>query len=460
MPLNKPRIMGLETEYSILPNHRDEEAVHSVHPYLPDHVAITRDGFMSNGARFYVDCGHHPEYATPECLSGKSVAIAARAGSVIVRRTFENKFRSLKNGSDFSLTSRTIDRVGNSVASHENYFLGHAPQLEGLSRDILPHMISRIIFTGPGMVDSSGRYFLDQRAENMSDIPAGGGTTTAFRPFIADRLNGNHTDKGRRLQVIAGSANMMSWPVQFRFDSTSLVLRLIEYGLVPAGLQVGNAGHQMRAISHQNFGDNGRLDKTITLTNGKTITAPELQLEYASMAYNTLAEPGYLSEYETNFAKMWAEAAQDVVDGKIDRWKTRIEWLAKLDLLERLDAKRRRTLLEKSSIDLQYHLHARSGIHTLLRKNGLVEEVVTSQQVRNARYFSPDNTRARSRGDFIFRASEKSGEKVVGLTVDWHGWSQSSTLYTSEALTKKKKAALERLQNDPYSTEQDFEDLP
>ena len=41
------------------------EVVRRTEPHLPD--ARSRDGvFLRNGGRLYLDCGSHPEWATPE----------------------------------------------------------------------------------------------------------------------------------------------------------------------------------------------------------------------------------------------------------------------------------------------------------------------------------------------------------------------------------------------------------
>ncbi|MGD2151947.1 MAG: proteasome accessory factor PafA2 family protein, partial [Gemmatimonadales bacterium] len=38
------------------------------------------DLFLGNGARLYIDCGLHPEWATPECTTPAEVVSYLRAG--------------------------------------------------------------------------------------------------------------------------------------------------------------------------------------------------------------------------------------------------------------------------------------------------------------------------------------------------------------------------------------------
>ena len=71
-------LFGVETEYACVPvlpaNLSDSDVTvpdqlvqraRETLAHLPDRRSSGI--FLGNGARFYVDCGSHPEYATPEC---------------------------------------------------------------------------------------------------------------------------------------------------------------------------------------------------------------------------------------------------------------------------------------------------------------------------------------------------------------------------------------------------------
>ena len=68
----KKRIYGLENEFGIAFTSHGRRTLPSekVVRYLFEKL-ITTEGFLNvfleNGARFYLDTGCHPEYATPEC---------------------------------------------------------------------------------------------------------------------------------------------------------------------------------------------------------------------------------------------------------------------------------------------------------------------------------------------------------------------------------------------------------
>jgi len=85
----KKRIYGLESEYGIIftsDGKRTLPAEKAVR-YLFEKL-ITTEGFLNvfleNGARFYLDTGCHPEYATPECASPLDLVIYDKAGERIL----------------------------------------------------------------------------------------------------------------------------------------------------------------------------------------------------------------------------------------------------------------------------------------------------------------------------------------------------------------------------------------
>src|SRR6185369_694374 len=91
----EPLLFGLETEYAIgavdargVPVDRALQVMtiiaeaQTTYPYLPDETL--RGLFLPNGARFYLDAGHHPEMSTPECDNPWDVVRYTMAGHRIV----------------------------------------------------------------------------------------------------------------------------------------------------------------------------------------------------------------------------------------------------------------------------------------------------------------------------------------------------------------------------------------
>src|SRR3989338_5174503 len=85
----RPRVTGLETEYALMSGKEAPFLVNqgptsvlltSLFPSSPIFSNHYANSFLYNGARFYVDTGSHPEYATPECQSVKTLTAHERAG--------------------------------------------------------------------------------------------------------------------------------------------------------------------------------------------------------------------------------------------------------------------------------------------------------------------------------------------------------------------------------------------
>jgi hypothetical protein len=67
-------------------------------------------------------------------------------------------------------------------------------------------------------------------------------------------------------------------------------------------------------------------------------------------------------------------------------------------------------------VDLQYHDVNRSrGLFYRMQKRGLIERIVTDDDIAHAVEYPPETTRARLRGEFIRRAKERKRD----YTVDW-----------------------------------------
>ncbi len=442
LPLHTPRIMGLETEYMVTP-HTVPMNTEGLCENAQNALATPRVGqFLGNGSRVYLDAGSHPEYAGPESLSGHSVALASRAGDLIISAAVQpflinDKSPRTKAGL-FKRTLASGVKEDVAVGNHENYYI-QAPGEELVALWLIPHLVSRTIFTGSGYVDACGRYSLDQRVRIMSNEPYYGGSTNPERPFVLDR--GEHLSAdGHRLQVLSGSANMLDAATQFKFDSTNLVIRMIEHNLMPDDLVVNNPGHAAREFAAQEFGDNFTFDRTVRV-NGKKLTAPQIQLRYASIA-KVMADNGVLNDYDSNFAYIWYDMAVDAVDGKIDRWSSSIDWLAKLALLERHSyAKGGASKAKLQEIDIAYHRVAvwkEKTVVDVLEKRGIVDKLFTDEEIQTAIYQSPDVTRARERGQFIVDHCDNRIVNRVSPGVTWTEWTyQMTSLGAAERRTVK-----------------------
>lgn len=89
-------LFGAETEYAVAwrgikkgqpPEQAAIELLRLAGERLTHLPAMNSSGiFLANGARFYVDCGTHPEYCTPECTDPWELVRQVEAGHRILRQ--------------------------------------------------------------------------------------------------------------------------------------------------------------------------------------------------------------------------------------------------------------------------------------------------------------------------------------------------------------------------------------
>ena len=152
-------MMGVETEFSIAAFDGNGSRIHpgllseqllkkarGEFAYLSD---TQNRLYLANGGLLYVDCGAHPEFATPECTTPDAIVQYIQAGDAILEllsKQLEDspniaEVRTFKGNVDYTNPDITWD-------CHESYLFRsrwykRPPQL-------IPHLVSRIIFTGGG----------------------------------------------------------------------------------------------------------------------------------------------------------------------------------------------------------------------------------------------------------------------------------------------------------------------
>src|ERR671927_585714 len=106
---------------------------------------------LTNGARYYVDHAH-PEFSTPECSDANECVLYDKAGERILARSMEAAARTLPTGQGIVVYKNNSDRKGNSYGCHENYLMDRQVPFSRIVTHVMPHFISRQIYTGAGKV--------------------------------------------------------------------------------------------------------------------------------------------------------------------------------------------------------------------------------------------------------------------------------------------------------------------
>lgn len=382
----------------------------SMPPEVETHLVNT---VLTNGARYYVDHAH-PEYSTPECSNVYEAILHDRAGEVVLARSVEAASRLLPSGQSLMVLKNNSDRKGNSYGTHENYLMDRSVPFGRIVAHIMPHFVSRQIFTGAGKVGcevTTGLvpdvvFQLTQRADFFEEEV--GLETTLKRPIVNTR-DEPHCDaqRYRRLHVIVGDANLSEVASFLKVGTTALVLSMIEdewFDRQERSLTLRAAVPAMRHVSWDLS-----LSSPIELADGRSMTALEMQWEHLDLARKYGEERGLDAvggpEIGGDILSRWEQVLTGLESDPMSL-AGQLDWVAKYRVI---DGYRQRHDLswddpKLAAMDLQYHdvrparsLHARLGMETLLDP-AAVERAVTEP---------PETTRAYFRGKCLQRWSSQ-----------------------------------------------------
>jgi proteasome accessory factor A len=420
----KKRIYGLENEFGIAftCNGRRTLPSEKVVRYLFEKL-ITTEGFLNvfleNGARFYLDTGCHPEYATPECASPMDVMIYDKAGERILENLLnyaQNKVHEEGFQGELAIFKNNTDFVGNSYGCHENYLADRTADFYYMAEQLIPFLVTRQIFTGAGKVFRTRRgtvYHISQRAQHIRQKISG--TTTNERSIINTRDEPHAIkEKYRRLHIIVGDSNMSEFSTYLKVGTTALILQMIEDDFLPTTFSLRNPVRAIKDISRDLT-----CREAVPLNSGKKYSALELQKEYLDLAqryYSTRT----MSPEAADILQKWEYVLTKLEEDPM-QLHHEIDWVIKLHLLQ---AYGERTNLSPEAsgdrmlmLDLQYHdIRREKGLYFLLERKGRVVRLATNEQIETAMVDPPQNTRAKMRGELIKLAKMKR----IPYDLDWN----------------------------------------
>ncbi|MGH2768900.1 MAG: depupylase/deamidase Dop [Candidatus Methylomirabilales bacterium] len=438
-----PKVMGLETEYGIIAkgegehnpilassllinsyasprlrrvrwDYEEENPLRDARGFeRPAPEPIEEEGglvsvILENGARYYVDHAH-PEYSTPECTNPRDLVIHDKAGERVLLESLEAAREFLPPAQRILVYKNNSDGKGNTYGCHENYLVARATPFPAIVRFLMPFLVTRQIFTGAGKVGGEGvevredlPYQISQRAD-FFEVEVGL-ETTFKRPLINTR-DEPHADpeKYRRLHVIVGDANMSEVATFLKTGTTAVVLKMIEDAFITADLSLAEPVAALRVISHD-----PSCRRAVRLSDGRTVTAIDLQWEFLDWAKKYLAGQDVDAVTGEVIAR-WEEtlSALETDPMALER---QLDWVAKLGILEAfrvrhgLDWDDPRLAL----VDLQYHdVRPDKGLYNRLAEQGRVEQIATEEEIRRAVTEPPSDTRAWFRGRALRRLSSQ-----------------------------------------------------
>ena len=372
--------------------------------------------FLENGARLYLDVASHPEYATPECDALYDLVAHDKAGERVLEGLLHSAEQRLEEegirGQVFLFKNNT-DSAGNSYGCHENYLVSRQTDFQRMIDTLIPFLVTRQIFAGAGKLLQTARgtvFSIAQRAEHIWEGVSS--ATTRSRPIINTR-DEPHADaeRYRRLHVIAGDSNMSEYISYVKVGTTVALLQMLEDDVTFRDMSLENPIRAIREISHDIT-----CRRKVRLANGRELSALDMQWEYLDRVLRYARSPGFPPSVQSAI-EMWEHLLTGLEKDPMNL-RRECDWVAKYHLIEEYSSRRGVPLSDPklAMLDLAYHDVTKDrGLYYLLERRGLMERVVTDEDITRALTQPPQTTRARLRGDFIKAAKAKNRD----FTVDW-----------------------------------------
>jgi Pup amidohydrolase len=359
---------------------------------------------LPNGARLYVDHAH-PEYSTPEVTNPRDVVVWDKAGERVMAEAARRAAR-IPGAQPIQLYKNNTDNKGASYGAHENYLMKRATPFADIVRHLTPFFVTRQVFCGAGRVgigqDGSAHGFQISQRADFFEVEVGL-ETTLKRPIINTR-DEPHADpeKYRRLHVIIGDANLSEIATYLKTGTTALVLAMIEDGFLTWDLALQAPVAALRAVSHD-----PTLTQTVTLRDGRRLTAVQVQMEYYEQARKYVEDRFGTDVDETtaDVLRRWEAVLTKLAEDPMTCHRE-LDWVAKLRVLE---GYRSRDGVDWDSprlqlVDLQYaDVRPDKGLYNRLVARGAIDTLVTEEEIQRALTMPPTDTRAYFRGNCLTR---------------------------------------------------------
>jgi hypothetical protein len=327
--------MGLETEYAFTALRPDGEALPRERAVMKlvskvgrEQPSVSGPGagsyFLGNGSRLYVDCGLHPELGTPECTNPWDLVRYVKAGDLILGRAAEKLESEESRMSEALLFRCNVDYsgTGSTWGCHESYMHRADPQL--LSKQTIPHLVSRIVFSGAGGFDpfTPGlRFTLSARAPHMTKVVSG--CSTHDRGIFHTK-NEPLCDGGyHRLHLLCGDSLLSQRAMWLTAGSTALIVRLVELGDRPGDtVRMRSPLKALRA-----FADDPECKKKVRLARGGTANAIAIQRHYLECV-EARAGSGSMPSWAPDVCRVWRETL-DALERDPRELESTLDWAIK-----------------------------------------------------------------------------------------------------------------------------------
>jgi len=332
--------MGIETEYAVSGRDRDGGRVSQATlceglmaaarqrlVYLPD--GTPHGMFVSNGSRFYLDYGMHPEWSTCECSEPAELVRYVRAGDEILR-VLADDARDRLSLAEVGVYRGNVDYSGSGAtwASHESLLYRSDPRAMG--PQIVPHLASRILFCGSGgfgnLSEAQLQFTLSPRAFHI--VRTSSGDSTHDRG-LWHRKNEPLGIGYNRLHLLTGESLCSDLATYLRIGTTALIVALVDLGDAP-----GEAV-QLRSpvVALRTFAGDPHGVRQARLFDGRRVSALDIQRHYLAAAERRIGH-AEMPAFAEAVCRRWREVL-DLVEQGPHAVADRLDWAVKWQLYGR-----------------------------------------------------------------------------------------------------------------------------
>jgi len=435
--------MGVETEYAFAVFARDglavdrESALSRIEriaarsPHLP---AMRQRGiFLANGSRFYRDFGGgdaHQELAIAECNNPWDVVRHTKAGERFLENWTGELLREDPQLTEALYFKHNVDYGGSreTWGTHESYQT--RTEIEKLPKQLLPHLISRVIITGAGGFNSlvpGIEFMLSPRVAHLVHVV--GPTSEYSRPIFHTRDEPLSSGGYHRLHIICGESLCSHTAMWLRSATTALILAMIDGGLTPGdAVSLACPLEAMRRFA---------LDPTCKAVartaQGRDLTAVQIQRAYLAMAEAHIGAP-FMPPWGHLVIPPWRNMLDRLEQGAPGSVARTLDWAIKLALYQERVAQSgaqwdrlsrdavprslQRLRQELFEVDVRFGQLGPKGIFSFLDRERHLDHAFDGvNNIEHAMENPPAIGRANLRGQIIRRLSGGNGRYAC----DWMG---------------------------------------
>lgn len=369
-----------------------------------------RKYLASNGGCVYIDL-EHLELCLPEVLSAYDHVACWHAMLRIARGALESANEKLPSGKKIQVLVNNSDGQGNSYGSHLDFLITRRAW-DNIFRRKIHYMLylaafqaSSIVYTGQGKAGSENAapevsFQLSARADFFERLV--GAQTTHNRPIVNSRdepLCGNGAaGEMARLHVIFFDNTLCHVASLLKVGVMQIVLAMIEAEQVNIELLLDDPIDAVMRWSHD-----PTLQARAAMTTGEELTAVELQLRFLEEAKQFVASGGCdeVVPRAGEILALWEDTLVKLQAGDFESLAPRLDWVLKLSVLQQVLDQNPELTWGSPEIKHLDHLYSSldpsEGLYWAYESGGLVERMVTDEQIERFTVSPPEDTRAWTR---------------------------------------------------------------